>query len=160
VHLDDRDVRPGAKHYDWEIKGVPIRLEIGPRDLASGNCVVTLRTGGKSEIPLDGITQTMGKLLESVSDELRVRSHSYASELIRPFPGLIKNDTGWHPTHPLEDGIIYELGFDGNDAHAEILEKATGLTLLGDCVAPYDEPVNCAVTGKPTIRRQHLAKMY
>lgn len=160
VHLDDRDVRPGAKHYDWEIKGVPIRLEIGPRDLASGNCVVTLRTGGKSEVPLDGITQTMGKLLESVSDELRVRSHSYASELIRPFPGLIKNDTGWHPTHPLEDGIIYELGFDGNDAHAEILEKATGLTLLGDCVAPYDEPVNCAVTGKPTIRRQHLAKMY
>ena len=160
VHLDDRDLRPGAKHYDWEIKGVPVRLEIGPRDIASGNCVVTLRTGGKSEVPLDGITQTMAQLLDSVSDELRTRSHSYASEMIRPFPGLIKNGNGWHLQSPVEDGIVYELAFDGNDADAEVLEKTTGLTLLGDCVTAYEEPVNCAVTGKPTNRRQHLAKMY
>ncbi len=160
VHLDDRDLRPGAKHYDWEIKGVPVRLEIGPRDLASGNCVVTLRTGGKSEIPLDGITQTMSQLLDSVSDELRSRSHSYASDMIHPFPGLMHNETGWHLQSPVEDGIVYELAFDGNDADAEVLEKTTGLTLLGDCVTAYDEPVDCAVTGKPTNRRQHLARMY
>ena len=43
---------------------------------------------------------------------------------------------------------------------AEVLEKATGLTLLGDCVTPYDTPKDCAVTGKPTTRRQHLARMY
>jgi hypothetical protein len=102
----------------------------------------------------------MGQLLDSVSDELRTRSHSYASDMIRPFPGLIKNETGWHLQSPVEDGIVYELAFDGNDADAEVLEKATGLTLLGDCVTAYDEPVDCAVTGKPTNRRQHLARMY
>jgi len=160
VHLDDRDLRLGAKHYDWEIKGVPVRLEIGPRDLATGNCVVSLRTGGKSEVPLDGITQTVTDLLDSLSDELRTRSHSYASDLIRPFPGLIQNGTAWRLQTPLDDGYVYELAFDGNDADAEILEKTTGLTLLGDCVTPYDEPVPCAVTGVPTNRRQHLARMY
>jgi hypothetical protein len=102
----------------------------------------------------------MAQLLDSVSDELRTRSHSYASEMIRPFPGLIKNGNGWHLQSPVEDGIVYELAFDGNDADAEVLEKTTGLTLLGDCVTAYEEPVNCAVTGKPTNRRQHLAKMY
>ena len=160
VHLDDRDLRPGAKHYDWEIKGVPIRLELGPRDLASGNCVVSLRTGGKHEVPLDGITQTLSQFMDTVSDELRTRSHNYASELIRPFPGLHRDESGRHSTSPLEDGIVYELAFDGNDADAEVLEKATGLTLLGDCVTPYDTPKDCAVTGKPTTRRQHLARMY
>ena len=33
VKVDNRDIRPGAKHYDWEIKGVPLRLELGPRDI-------------------------------------------------------------------------------------------------------------------------------
>ena len=153
-------MRPGAKHYDWEIKGVPIRLELGPRDLAAGNCVVTLRTGGKQEVPLDDITQTITALLDSVSDELRTRAHNYASDMIRPFPGLRRDQSGWHTTTPLEDGIVYELAFDGNDADAEVLEKATGMTLLGDCVTPYDTPIDCSVTGKPTTRRQHLAKMY
>ena len=52
VRIDDRDLRPGTKHYDWEIKGVPIRLEIGPRDLASNQCTLSLRTGGKTEVRL------------------------------------------------------------------------------------------------------------
>ena len=122
--------------------------------------MVSLRTGGKSEVPLDGITQTVTGLLDSVSDELRTRSHSYASELIRPFPGLIQNGTAWQLQTPLDDGYVYELAFDGNDADAEILEKTTGLTLLGDCVTPYDEQVPCAVTGVLTNRRQHLARMF
>ena len=52
VHVDDRDLRPGAKHYDWEIKGVPLRVEIGPRDLESSSCLVSIRTGGKEQYPL------------------------------------------------------------------------------------------------------------
>ena len=64
---------------------------------------------------------------------------------------------GVHLTHLPS---VYELAFDGNDADAEVLEKATGLTLLGDCAQPYPEPIPCAVTGKLTTRRQHLARMY
>ena len=77
---------------------------------------------------------------------------------------LKKGDTG-HITQALGGSYTVMIGgnlfrIDGNDADAEVLEKATGLTLLGDCVTAYDEPVDCAVTGKPTNRRQHLARMY
>ena len=59
-----------------------------------------------------------------------------------------------------EDGKIYEIAFDGNGADAEVLEKTTGLTLLGDHVEPFNEPRPCIVSGKMTTRRQHLGRMF
>ena len=49
AHVDDRDIRPGGtKHYHWEIRGAPIRLELGPRDLDPIiSVLLSLRTGGK-----------------------------------------------------------------------------------------------------------------
>ena len=161
VHLDDRDMRPGAKHYDWEIKGVPLRVEIGPRDLESSSCLVSIRTGGKEQFPLDGFINSAQKLLDSVSSKLRSNAQTVADGMVHPFPGLADADAGILATkHPLEDGCVYELAFDGSDSDAEILEKSTGLTLLGESDTPFDEPVPCAVTGKPTTRRQHIARMY
>ena len=107
IHIDDRDLRPGAKHYDWEIKGVPIRLEIGPRDLASSQCTLSLRTGGKTEVPLEGISSSITQCLESVSEELRARSHAQASELIRTFPGLTQTAGGWELNGPLKLSLIH-----------------------------------------------------
>ena len=161
VHLDDRDMRPGAKHYDWEIKGVPLRVEIGPRDLESSSCLVSIRTGGKEQLPLDGFINSAQKLLDSVSSKLRSNAQTVADGMVHPFPGLADADAGILATkHPIEDGCVYELAFDGSDSDAEILEKSTGLTLLGESDTPFDEPVPCAVTGKPTTRRQHIARMY
>ena len=82
------------------------------------------------------------------------------SELVQEFPGITLSDSGWELNSPIEDGIVYELPFDGNDADAEILEKATGLALLGDCTEQYTNPMPCAITGKLTTRKQHLARMY
>ena len=161
VHVDDRDMRPGAKHYDWEIKGVPLRVEIGPRDLESSSCLVSIRTGGKEQLPLDGFINSAQKLLDSVSSKLRSNAQTVADGMVHPFPGLADADAGILATkHPIEDGCVYELAFDGSDSDAEILEKSTGLTLLGESDTPFDEPVPCAVTGKPTTRRQHIARMY
>ena len=67
----------------------------------------------------------MFQLMNTVSDELRTRSNNCESELIRPFPGLHRDESGWHPASPLEEGVVYELPFDGNDADAGVLEKAT-----------------------------------
>ena len=55
---------------------------------------------------------------------------------------------------------VYEIAFDGTDSDAEILEKSTGLTLLGEADEPFSNPVPCAITGKLTTRRQHIARMY
>ena len=160
VHLDDRDKRPGGKHYDWEIKGVPIRLEFGPRDLAENKCVLSLRTGGKVDASLDNLSETISGHLVEISEQLLKRSSSHMSDLVKNFPGVVDTDNGWKLVSPIEDGIVYELAFDGNDADAEILEKTTGLALLGDSVEPYNEPQRCVITGKLTTRKQHLARMY
>ena len=160
VHVDDRDIRPGGKHYHWEIRGAPIRLELGPRDLDGNKCVLSLRTGGKIEVSLENLPRTINQYLDEISETLLTRSSVNMSELVQKFPGITQSESGWALNTPIEDGIVYELAFDGNDADAEILEKITGLALLGDSVEPYSSPMPCAITGKLTTRKQHLARMY
>ena len=75
-------------------------------------------------------------------------------------PGIRQTDIGWELVSELEDDKVYELAFDGSDSDAEVLERATGLTFLGDCVEVYSEPRPCAVSGRMTTRKQHLARMY
>ena len=50
LQVDDRpNMRPGAKYFEWEAKGVPLRLELGPRDAKAGVTIVAKRTGGETE---------------------------------------------------------------------------------------------------------------
>ncbi|HJM24760.1 MAG TPA: aminoacyl--tRNA ligase-related protein [Candidatus Thalassarchaeaceae archaeon] len=159
TRVDSRDVRPGVKHYDWEIKGVPIRIELGPRDLSSGKCVATMRTGGKTEIELDGVSTTVWNMLSTISDELRERAASLADNLVHPFPleNLTSDDS---LESQLVDGVVYEIAFDGNDSDAEFLEKKTGLTLLGESDDNFSEEKPCLVSGKLTAKRQFISRMY
>ena len=158
--VDDRDVRPGVKHYDWEIKGAPIRLELGPRDIDAGKCIITERTGKKYETPLSNIEESIINALDSVASELKIRANENFSNHVRPLPEIIKTDDGYEFESPLEDGIVYSFPFCGNDSDAEILEKLSGLTMLGECVEEYSEIRNCVITGTGTTKMQHLARMY
>ena len=130
VELDTRDVRPGVKHYDWEIKGVPIRLELGPRDLSAGNVVLILRTGSKFEISIEEAEKSVLESLEGLAEDLRQRAKSLVSDKVQPFPfdNLDYDDS---QESSIENGIVYQIAFQGNDSDAEFLEKKTGLTLLG-----------------------------
>jgi hypothetical protein len=60
----------------------------------------------------------------------------------------------------IEDGKIYQIPFDGTDAHAEAIERSTGLTFLGDSTESYSEEIPCHMSGKMTQRRVLLAKTY
>jgi prolyl-tRNA synthetase len=157
--VDSRDVRPGVKHYDWEIKGVPIRIELGPRDLSAGKCVATMRTGGKVEIDLDGAPTNVKEMLSEISEELRNRSALVVSGLVQKFPieNLSVNDS---LDSLIEDGIVYEIAFDGTDSDAELLEKKTGLTLLGVSDDKFSEERPCLVSGNLTLKRSYIARMY
>ena len=159
VELDTRDVRPGVKHYDWEIKGVPIRLELGPRDLSAGNVVLTLRTGSKFEISIEEAEKSILESLEGLAEDLRQRAKSLVSDKVQPFPfdNLDYDDS---QESSIENGIVYQIAFQGNDSDAEFLEKKTGLTLLGECVDEFPEERNCIITGKATKKMQHIARMY
>jgi len=71
IHLDGRDMRPGEKYYEWEKKGVPLRIEIGPKDLAKNSCVLARRdTGEKIVCPLDEAEVRVGELLRDIQDSL------------------------------------------------------------------------------------------
>jgi len=72
VHLDARDgMKPGAKYYEWELRGIPIRMEIGPRDLDSNQAVLVRRdTREKSSHSLDTIGESINDLLSAIQDNM------------------------------------------------------------------------------------------
>src|SRR5437660_467333 len=68
VELDSRDsLKPGAKYFEWEAKGVPLRLEIGPRDVAAGQVMTARRTGGKAPAKVEGL----GAVVRNTLDEIQ-----------------------------------------------------------------------------------------
>lgn len=71
-------VRPGAKFYKWERKGVPLRLELGPRDIKASHVIARRRTGGDREtIPFDQLTSKVPAILEEIQGEIFDRARSF-----------------------------------------------------------------------------------
>ena len=83
VRIDDReDVTPGFKFNDWEMKGVPIRIEIGPRDVASKSVVAVLRYSGKKQVvKTDDLTDAICKMLSEIQDAMLKKARQGAAEL-------------------------------------------------------------------------------
>ena len=160
VKVDSRDIHAGQKYYDWEIKGVPLRLDVGPRDIAQGTAFAARRTGGKEPIPMDDLPNACKGILNDIAEELRKRSTAHMSDVVQPLPDFTEQDGAWIMNGEIEDGKIYEIPFDGTDAHAEAIERATSLTFLGDSTDEYETERPCHMSGKMTRRRVILAKTY
>jgi prolyl-tRNA synthetase len=79
VHVDHRDASPGFKFNDWELKGVPFRIELGPRDLAAGTAVLAARVGGdgKETVPIDGVAASLPGRLDAYHDALLARAQAF-----------------------------------------------------------------------------------
>jgi prolyl-tRNA synthetase len=82
AHVDDRpQLSPGFKFNDWELRGVPIRLELGPRDLAAGSAVMARRLGdGKESITLEGAPARLADELEAFQAFLLERATAFRDE--------------------------------------------------------------------------------
>ena len=127
AEVDDRDfINPGSKFYEWERKGVPIRLEIGPRDLESSQVVLVQRIGGKKEIiPQAEAVATMPSRLEQVQDLLlemamtrrEDNSHRGVTEI-----GEIKE------IMEQSGGFVY-TGWSGDPEVEQNIKELTGATL-------------------------------
>jgi prolyl-tRNA synthetase len=77
VHLDLRDLRPGNKFYDWELKGVPLRMELGPRDMASNVAIAVRRdTGTKSTVKRGSLVREVRSLLDDISRDLMKKAQA------------------------------------------------------------------------------------
>jgi prolyl-tRNA synthetase len=82
VHVDHRDQRPGFKFNDWELKGVPVRIELGPRDLAEGHVVLSQRLGleGKETIAMDALAADLVQRLDAYHDFLLERATAFRDD--------------------------------------------------------------------------------
>ena len=82
-HVDTREISPGNKYYEWELKGVPIRIEIGPRDIEKNEYVLVRRdTGEKISVPIDGILERINNNFELISDYLSKKAKKLLNENI------------------------------------------------------------------------------
>ncbi len=89
VRLDDRNFSPGWKFNEWEMKGVPCRIEIGPRDLENGVATLVRRdTGEKTTAPLDTLTQTVPELLDKIHQGMYDRAAAFMQSHIREVSSL------------------------------------------------------------------------
>ena len=83
VHIDDRDnISPGFKFNEWELKGVPLRIEIGPRDIENNTVVFSRRDGveGKFNIPISDITTTVSENLDDIHNKLLEASRIFRED--------------------------------------------------------------------------------
>jgi prolyl-tRNA synthetase len=81
VTLDERDERPGWKFSEWELRGVPLRLEIGPKDIEKSQVVIARRdTREKVQLPMDGLAARVAELLDDVQRTLLQRAREFRDE--------------------------------------------------------------------------------
>src|SRR3954464_8800354 len=81
VTLDDREERPGWKFAEWELRGVPLRLEIGPKDIEKSQVLVARRdTREKVSMPMDGLIAPVRDLLETMQRSLLERALQFRAE--------------------------------------------------------------------------------
>jgi len=153
---DDDNRRPGWKFAEYEVKGVPVRVAIGPRDLAAGNIEIARRdTKEKSTQSLEGIDQYILNLLDEIQANLYQRSLDFRSKNIQ------KVDSYDEFKLKIEqEGGFYLVHWDGTSETEAKIKEETQATIR--CI-PLDAPEEtgfCMVTGKPSSRRVVLAKAY
>jgi len=148
VELDDRDnLTPGFKFNDWELKGIPIRIEIGPKDIAKNQVVMARRYNQtKNDISLDKVSETINLELENIQQQMFVNAKKILDERVvrvseyQQFKEELKNgkmiDCSWCGNQTCEDKIKEETGaglrvipFDGTQkSETCIYCKNSGIT--------------------------------
>jgi len=157
VKYDDNDNnRPGWKFAEHEMKGVPVRLALGARDLEKNVVEVARRdTKEKKVVGLDGIAQYVDGLLLEIQHNMFNKAKAYQQEHITPanswdeFEKLLDEKTGFISAH-----------WDGTAETEEAIKEKTKATIR--CI-PLDNPLEegkCILTGKPSTQRVLFARAY
>jgi prolyl-tRNA synthetase len=160
VHLDAREgMKPGAKYYEWEGRGVPLRLEVGPRDVSSASVMLARRTGGKKEsLPMDGLAGRLINVMDKFQSDLleTAKARREAASL----RGATKEE--FIAKMEKEGGLVYG-GFCGRtECETEIKEqtKATIRVIPDEEFRSPEAPKTCLWCGRPSVAEAVWAKAY
>ena len=160
AHLDARDgLKPGAKYYEWEGRGVPFRLELGPRDVAAGQVMLARRTGGrKTPFATQGLVHSLRLEMDAMQQDLLERSRTRREE------NSIRGITKASFLDFLERGGGFAYGGWCGDAacEAQIKEetKATIRCLPDEEFRSPETPTTCMWCGRKAVAEAVWARAY
>jgi prolyl-tRNA synthetase len=157
VKYDDNDnARPGWKFAEYEMKGVPVRITFGARDLVNNIVEVARRdTKEKMSMPIDGLADNIIKLLDDIQTAIYSKASSYKAKHITPannideFTKLLDEKGGFVSAH-----------WDGTAETEDKIKELTKATIR--CI-PLNNPLEegkCVLTGKPSVQRVLFARAY
>jgi prolyl-tRNA synthetase len=156
--VDDREnLSPGFKYNEWELKGVPVRVEVGPKDVDKGTVAVARRDipgrEGKAFVPQEGLTERLTALLEEIQQALFDRALAFRASRTRAV------STYDELKAQIETGFAVAY-WDGTTEDEKRIQDETRATIR--CI-PLDQPAEagvCVYTGRPTGRQVIFARAY
>ncbi|MEM0444540.1 MAG: proline--tRNA ligase [Nitrososphaerota archaeon] len=127
TRLDDReDVTPGEKYYYWERRGVPLRVEAGPREAQSGSVMLVRRdTGERRSVPLTGLKESVENVLAEIERSLAERARRKLEELV------VEVETVEKGAGMIEEGKICKVSWCGSESCALSLKSLMGAEVRG-----------------------------
>lgn len=153
---ENENVRPGWKFAEYELKGVPVRIALGARDLQNGVAEVARRdTKEKASVSLDGLAVHVKNLLEEIQQNLYSRALAFREENTRKvdswdeFVRLLDEKPGFLSAH-----------WDGTAETEEAIKEKTKATIRCIPLNNQQEEGKCILTGKPSIQRVLFARAY
>ena len=157
VKYDDSDnQRPGWKFAEYELKGVPVRIAVGPRDLENNQLEIARRdTKEKTTVSMDGITETVSQLLLDIQSNLFNRAKKYRDEHITKvdswddFISTLDTKAGFVSAH-----------WDGTPETEDKIKEMTKATIRCIPLNNEQDAGTCILTGKPSVQRVLFARAY
>lgn len=157
VKYDDRTTqKPGFKFAEWELKGVPVRIAVGPKDLENGTFEVARRDLlSKEVVQADTVVEHVDQLLNTIQENLFTKALNYRNEHITEvnsfdeFKEVLENKGGFLLAH-----------WDGTPETEEKIKELTKATIRCIPMDRKEEEGNCILTGKPSKGRVLFAKAY
>jgi prolyl-tRNA synthetase len=153
VQLDTSDERPGAKFYKWEMKGVPVRLEVGPRDIEKGAVTMVRRDGAKKAVPMQGLVDTIIKEGQELQVSLYERAQKFCDSRIKEVSTI--NEA----IAQTQVGVAL-VPWCGEVDCGHQLEDQVEANMLGEPQYQSFSEAACAVCGKKSTGRTYMARQY
>ena len=157
VKFDKRDtLRPGAKFAEWELKGVPLRIAMGARDLENGTVEIARRdTFEKQSVAQEAVVDTVLNLLETIQEDLFASAKNYRDEhttvvdTFEEFKAAIENKGGFVSAH-----------WDGTAETENKIKELTKATIRCIPLDALEEEGKCVYSGQKSTKRVLFAKAY
>jgi prolyl-tRNA synthetase len=169
VDVDQRDLGGGVKNWEWIKKGVPLRVELGPRDLESGSVAVTRRDQpmkSKEFMPLPEFVKKAVELLDSIQQGLLARATEFRDSNTKKIDSKEEFYDFFTPKNSSKPEIHGGFAFSHWNGSAAVEEQIKNdLKVTVRCI-PFDQPEittetgKCVITGEPSPRRVLWAKAY